>query len=174
MKIGHPLAFSYYHTRGCFQLQFRGMRALSRLPRGFPANTHVLHRRPTLPQPVVCQRSRVARLNSSSSSGNDREKRGDAAKPEPPTDSSNPWTASRTLLVSALAAGLSYAYATLNNKPQPESLKQPQYGSTEDLKKVGAFTDLLFDVYAAVYKRCVWLMIPVPLGHCRIKSQVGR
>ncbi|GAB1195870.1 hypothetical protein APSETT444_005135 [Aspergillus pseudonomiae] len=111
------------------------MRALSRLPRGFPANTHVLHCRPTLPQPVVCQRSRVARLNSSSSSGNDREKRGDAAKPEPPTDSSNPWTASRTLLVSALAAGLSYAYATLNNKPQPESLKQPQYGSTEDLKK---------------------------------------
>ncbi|GAB1205901.1 hypothetical protein APSETT445_004580 [Aspergillus pseudonomiae] len=86
---------------------------------------------------------------ASSSSGNDREKRGDAAKPEPPTDSSNPWTASRTLLVSALAAGLSYAYATLNNKPQPESLKQPQYGSTEDLKKVGAFTDLLFDVYAA-------------------------
>ncbi|KAE8410890.1 hypothetical protein BDV36DRAFT_276385 [Aspergillus pseudocaelatus] len=111
------------------------MRALSRLPRGFPANPRVLHRRPTLPQPEVCQSSRIARLNSSASSGNDREKRGDAVKSEPSTGSSNPWTASRTLLVSALAAGLSYAYAISSNKPQPESLKQPQYGSTQDLKK---------------------------------------
>ncbi|KAB8203017.1 FAD linked oxidases C-terminal domain protein [Aspergillus parasiticus SU-1] len=111
------------------------MRALSRLPRGFPANPRVLHRRPTLPRPEVCQHSRTARLNSSSSSGNDREKRGDAGTREPSTGSSNSWTASRTLLVSALAAGLSYAYAISSNKPQPESLKQPQYGSTQDLKK---------------------------------------
>ncbi|KAE8136964.1 hypothetical protein BDV38DRAFT_247684 [Aspergillus pseudotamarii] len=112
------------------------MRSLSRLPRGFPTNPRVLHRRPTLPQPKVCQSSRIARLNSSTSSGNDREKRGDAAKSEPiSTGSSNSWTASRTLLVSALAAGLSYAYAISSNKSQPESLKQPQYGSTQDLKK---------------------------------------
>lgn len=129
------------------------MRALSRLPRGFPANPRVLHRRPTLPRPEVCQRSRIARLNSSSSSGNDREKRGDAGTSEPSTGSSNSWTASRTLLVSALAAGLSYAYAISSNKSQPESLKQPQYGSTQDLKKVGTFIELLFNVYVTVYKK---------------------
>ncbi|GMF68512.1 unnamed protein product [Aspergillus oryzae] len=85
--------------------------------------------------------------------GNDREKRGDAGISEPSTGSSNSWTASRTLLVSALAAGLSYAYAISSNKSQPESLKQPQYGSTQDLKKVGTFIELLFNVYVTVYKK---------------------
>lgn len=85
-------------------------------------------------------------MNTSTSSGN-------VVKSEPPTGSSNSWTASRTLLVSALAAGLSYAYAISSNKPEPESLKQPQYGSAHDLNRVGIFKKLLFNVYAIVYKR---------------------
>ncbi|KAB8236875.1 uncharacterized protein BDW43DRAFT_266356 [Aspergillus alliaceus] len=107
------------------------MRALSRLPRGFPANPRALHRRPTLLQPEV---SMVARFNSSISSGNSSGKDKDAVSLQSPTQSSS-WTASRTLLISALAAGLSYAYAVSDQTSQSQGLKQPHYGSAQDFKK---------------------------------------
>ncbi|KAE8354244.1 hypothetical protein BDV28DRAFT_131339 [Aspergillus coremiiformis] len=113
------------------------MRAFSRLPRGSPANPHGLQRRSTLSQ---AQCSKFARWNSSRSSGNDRENHRDAESPESSMGSTNPWTASRTLFVSALAAGLGYAYAASNQSSQSQSPKQPLYGSAQDFKK--AITEL--------------------------------
>ncbi|KAB8077152.1 hypothetical protein BDV29DRAFT_68399 [Aspergillus leporis] len=112
------------------------MRALSRLPRGIPANPHALHCRPTLFQPGPFQRSKVARLNSLSDNGNDNGR--DTGGSESSAGPSSSWAVGRTLLVSAVAAGLGYTYAV--SKSRSQKPKQPQYGSTQDFKK--AITEL--------------------------------
>jgi hypothetical protein len=102
------------------------MRAAFSIPRGFLPTPRLPHCRPRISSSRISVASRAIRANSTASAnGNQRQD----------SSSSPSWTASRTLLVSALAAGLGYGYASYGQK-SPQAAKKPQYGSPKDFEKV--------------------------------------
>ncbi|KAL4892918.1 hypothetical protein BDV59DRAFT_193444 [Aspergillus ambiguus] len=109
------------------------MRSLSRLPRGtgFPARPRAPLCRPQISRPQW----RIARLNSSSANNDGNSQQTGSGGPKSSSSSSNSWSAGRTLLVSALAAGAGYAGAVIAQKPQGKDLKKPQYGTMQDFEK---------------------------------------
>lgn len=94
------------------------------LPLGFPA-PRVLHCRPHLSAARGILAGRSVRTNSTSSNNGSQRQKGSSWSPGP------------TLLISALAAGLGYGYASYAQIPQ--TTKKPQYGSTRDFEKVFHF-----------------------------------
>ncbi|RAK96540.1 FAD-binding oxidoreductase [Aspergillus ibericus CBS 121593] len=114
------------------------MRSLISVPRGFPASPRVLHCRPS----AIAQRQffplrRAVRWDSSKAesknSGNEGHKNN--ANTESSGNSSGSWTTGGTLVASALAAGIGYAYAVTSRPSKPQNLKQPQYGSAKEFEK---------------------------------------
>ncbi|PYI07052.1 oxidoreductase, FAD-binding protein [Aspergillus sclerotiicarbonarius CBS 121057] len=110
------------------------MRSLIPVPRGFPAYPRVLHCRPSaIAQHQVFPLGRAGRWSSSKtenkSDGNGGHRNN--ANAGPTGNSSSSWT----LVASALAAGVGYAYAVTSRPSQPQNLKEPQYGSAKDFEK---------------------------------------
>ncbi|KAI9039175.1 FAD-binding oxidoreductase [Aspergillus affinis] len=108
------------------------MRTISRLSRGFPTSPRALQSRPKFPKShsVSCsQFSQFARWNSSSAQNNG------SNGSKSPGSTPNSWTLNRTLLASALAAGVGYGFASLKQSSQMQSTRKPQYGSTKDFEK---------------------------------------
>lgn len=102
------------------------MRAAFSNPRGFIPTPRLPHYRPRISPSRTFVASRAIRANSTTSANGKQRQ-----------DSSNApsWTANRTLLVSALAAGLGYGYASYGQE-SPPATKKPQYGSPKDFEKV--------------------------------------
>ncbi|EAW09275.1 FAD-binding oxidoreductase [Aspergillus clavatus NRRL 1] len=106
------------------------------LSRGFPAYPRVLHRQHRISQPQVFPSFTAIRYNSSSSSQSTSSSQPDSAKSGASSQAAPGfWTSSKALLLSALAAGVGYAYAASNQPSQLQSSKQPQYGSLNDFDK---------------------------------------
>ena len=115
------------------------MRPLITVPRGFPAHPRALHCQPS----AIAQRQffplrRAVRWSSSQkeNKSDDNEGHRNNANAEFSGNSSGSWTSGGTLIASALAAGVGYAYAVTSRPSQPQNLKEPQYGSAKDFEKV--------------------------------------
>ncbi|KAJ5918251.1 CAZyme family AA4 [Penicillium verhagenii] len=98
------------------------------VPRGFPT-PRMPHCRPRISQPKLLSAtgfrpnsSITQHTNGSASSSSS------GSSPKPPF-----WTPTRTLLVSAFAAGLGYGFASYNQTPQPAT--KAKYGSLKDFEK---------------------------------------
>ncbi|OOF98625.1 hypothetical protein ASPCADRAFT_204397 [Aspergillus carbonarius ITEM 5010] len=114
------------------------MRPLITVPRGFPAHPRALHCQPS----AIAQRQffplrRAVRWSSSQkeNKSDDNEGHRNNANAEFSGNSSGSWTSGGTLIASALAAGVGYAYAVTSRPSQPQNLKEPQYGSAKDFEK---------------------------------------
>ncbi|PWY82202.1 oxidoreductase, FAD-binding protein [Aspergillus heteromorphus CBS 117.55] len=113
------------------------MRSLT--PRGFPTSPRALHCRPSgITRRPIFPLPQTARWNSSKTehggNGNDNGSRNTAGA-ESSATSAGFGTLGRTLLASAVAAGVGYTYAATSRPSQSETPKQPQYGSTKDFEK---------------------------------------
>lgn len=115
------------------------MRPLSQVPRAFPAHLRALQCRPStlsprqfFPQQAVRWASQKTGHKSDGNAG-----QGNDANTGPSGNPSGSRTSGRTLLASALAAGVGYAYAATSGQSQSLNSKQPQYGSAKDFEKVG-------------------------------------
>ncbi|PYH92690.1 oxidoreductase, FAD-binding protein [Aspergillus ellipticus CBS 707.79] len=108
------------------------MRSLA--PRGFPASPRALHCRPArFAQRRIFPLPKTVRWNSSKSEGGGNGS--GSQKDTAGAGSAGFWTSGRTLLASALAAGVGYTFAATGRSSEPRGLKQPQYGSTKDFEK---------------------------------------
>lgn len=99
-------------------------------PQGF-STPRMAHCRPRISPACGVWVTRAVRANATSSS-NGTNNQGNSSSSNSSNGSS--WSPSRTFLVSALAAGLGYGYASYNQTPTTS--KKPQYGSTKDFEKV--------------------------------------
>ncbi|RDH31344.1 FAD-linked oxidase-like protein [Aspergillus welwitschiae] len=113
------------------------MRPLSQVPRAFPAHLRALQCRPStlsphqfFPQQAVRWASQKTGHKSDGNAG-----QGNDANTGPSGNPSGSRTSGRTLLASALAAGVGYAYAATSGQSQSLNSKQPQYGSAKDFEK---------------------------------------
>lgn len=98
------------------------------LPRGFSTPRILQRGRPRVPQLTRWTPSTTRIRNNSN---------GNAGKEEQQRDSipnSLFWTPTRALLVSTLAAGLGYGYAS--NRQASQTVTKPQYGSVKDFENV--------------------------------------
>ncbi|KAJ5668264.1 FAD-binding type 2 [Penicillium maclennaniae] len=86
--------------------------------------------RPRIPQYLSVQASIAVRTNTTSSRNNSQSQNSSSSFN---SDSALFWTPAKSLLVSAVAAGLGYGYATYNQTPQAP--KKVQYGSMKDFEK---------------------------------------
>ncbi|PYH65256.1 oxidoreductase, FAD-binding protein [Aspergillus vadensis CBS 113365] len=114
------------------------MRPLSQVPRAFPAHLRALQCRPSalsprhsfpLQQAVRWASSKAGHKND----GNAGQENG--ANTGSSGNRSGARTSGRTLLASALAAGVGYAYAVTSGQSQSLVSKHPQYGSAKDFEK---------------------------------------
>ncbi|KAJ5565889.1 FAD-linked oxidase C-terminal [Penicillium sp. DV-2018c] len=103
------------------------MRPVLRVSRALPAPVC----RPRISPRTVLARG--ARLNSTNATGKTENTKENNHFSSASTTSPF-WTPTKALLVSALAAGLGYGYATYNQTPL-EASKKPQYGSAKDFEK---------------------------------------
>ncbi|KAJ5555082.1 FAD-linked oxidase C-terminal [Penicillium sp. DV-2018c] len=103
------------------------MRPVLRVSRALPAPVC----RPRISPRTVLARG--ARLNSTNATGKTENTKENNHSSSASTTSPF-WTPTKALLVSALAAGLGYGYATYNQTPL-EASKKPQYGSAKDFEK---------------------------------------
>lgn len=109
----------------------------SRLLRGIPASPRV-HRQLRLPQPRISLSAAPSLAYSSSSNNSNNHSRRDSASSGPSGNTSSSfWTLGKVLLASTFAAGLGYGYAVSGRSSSLKGAAAPQYGTTEDFRKVG-------------------------------------
>lgn len=113
------------------------MRAALSVPRRVLSTPRVLHCRPWISSFRGVVASRAIRANSTTSANGGQRQDSSSSFNSSPNSSS--WTATRTLLVSALAAGIGYGFASVGQESQ-QVIKKPQYGSPKDFEKVQSLT----------------------------------
>ncbi|CEJ57174.1 Putative Oxidoreductase, FAD-binding [Penicillium brasilianum] len=108
------------------------MRASFSIPRGFLPTSCLSNCRPRISQSRRFVASGASRtISTTSANGNQHQ---NSSSGSSSSTNSSSWTASRTLLVSAFAAGLGYGYASYGRE-SPRAAKKPQYGSPKDFEK---------------------------------------
>ncbi|KAJ5198103.1 FAD-binding type 2 [Penicillium cinerascens] len=108
------------------------MRAPFKLPWGF-STPRIPQRRPQISQPRVGRASGAVRANATTGKSSTNSSQSQDSSSSSDSNSSPFWTPTKTLLVSAFAAGLGYGYATYNQSLQ--ATKKVQYGSMKDFEK---------------------------------------
>lgn len=115
------------------------MRPLSQVPRAFPAHLRALQCRPSALSPRQSFPLRRAVRWASSEAGHKNDGntgQENGANTGPSGNRSGSRNSGRTLLASALAAGVGYAYAVTSGQSQSLDSKHPKYGSAKDFEKV--------------------------------------
>lgn len=135
------------------------MRSALAVPRGF-STPRMLHCRPRIAQPRLFV-GKSMRGNASSNHPSAGRKGITSSSVHSSDGHSFFWTPGRTLLASAFAAGLGYAYASYGQTTAPS--KKTQYGSMKDFDQVWRWSR-----EHAGHKSLTMT------GHRRTKSETGR